>query len=347
MNPTTILQAAAHFGEGQPGIEPLGQGLIHHTYKVSYPAGKNIVLQCLNRTVFPHPEDILYNYRQVYGFLQQQPGAMKVPALIATRDDHDYHTDDAGNYWRATSFIHDAYSPALPGSAAEAYAAARCFAAFTGTLTGLAAEGLKTIIPGFHHLRQRYRQFEDTVRSAHISRLLKSTHVISELRDRTGLVDFYDSIVANPASYPLRIMHHDAKISNILFNKTTKAVLCPVDLDTVMPGHYFSDLGDMIRSMACTEDENSTAWENIGVNKAFYDTIVNGYMEGIAGHLTEAEGENIHKCGLLVTYMQCLRYVTDFLENDVYYKTTYPEQNLNRALNQLILLEKLEELHPG
>jgi hypothetical protein len=114
----------------------------------------------------------------------------------------------------------------------------------------------------------------------------------------------------------------------------------------MMPGYYFSDLGDMVRSMACTEDENSTAWELIGVQKNYYDTITREYQAGM-GTLTEAEKKNIHKAGRLITYMQCLRYVTDFLENDVYYKTDYPEQNLNRALNQLILLEKLEEVAGG
>jgi len=140
----------------------------------------------------------------------------------------------------------------------------------------------------------------------------------------------------------LCLKYSSRQISNILFDRSTNAVICPVDLDTVMPGYYISDLGDMIRSMACTEDENSTAWENIAVNKEYYDTIIGGYLAGMGSRLTTAEQKNIHKAGLMLSFMQCLRYVTDFLQDDVYYKTTYPEQNLNRALNQLILLEKLE-----
>ena len=344
MDTTTIQQAAAQFGDGAPHIEQLGQGLIHRTYKVSYPNGNAIILQCLNKTVFPHPEDIIFNYRRVYDFLEKQAEGMKVPSLVTTKNGKDFYTDEAGHCWRATQFIDGSFAPALPENAKEVYAAAHCFAAFTRALTDLPAVELKAIIPGFHDLSLRYRQFEDTVRSAHITRLLKATHVISELRNRTGLVRFYETMVAHPADYPTRIMHHDAKTSNILFNKSTKAVVCPVDLDTVMPGFYISDLGDMIRSMACTEDENSTAWETIDINKDYYDTIISAWIAGMGKSLTAAERQNIHKPGLLLTYMQCLRYTTDFLQNDVYYKTDYPEQNLNRALNQLILLEKLEEV---
>jgi Ser/Thr protein kinase RdoA (MazF antagonist) len=173
-------------------------------------------------------------------------------------------------------------------------------------------------------------------------RLMRATHVIAELRQRKYLVDFYASIKNNP-EYPVRLMHHDCKIGNILFDVDTREVICPIDLDTIMPGKYFSDLGDMIRTMACTVDENSREWENIDVKPEFYNAIVEGYLQGIGTELTAAEKENIHKSGLLMTYMQTLRFVTDFLQGDVYYRTTYPEQNLNRALNQLVLLEKLED----
>jgi hypothetical protein len=173
-------------------------------------------------------------------------------------------------------------------------------------------------------------------------RLLRSTHVISELRERGKLVDFFTQL-SNESAYPTRVMHHDCKISNILFNKDTKEVLCPVDLDTVMPGKYFSDIGDMIRSMTCTVDENSTEWEKISIRSDYYQAIISGYMDGIGNNFTEKEKEDIHYAGLMMIYMQSLRFVTDFLNNDIYYKTNFPEQNLNRALNQLILLEHLED----
>ena len=107
---------------------------------------------------------------------------------------------------------------------------------------------------------------------------------------------------------------------------------------------FRSDIGDLIRTMACTEDENSVKWELIGIRKDLYRDIIEGYVSGIGKAFTESELQHIHHSGLLMIYMQCTRFLTDFLNNDIYYRTTYPEQNLNRALNQLILLEQLESV---
>ena len=140
-----------------------------------------------------------------------------------------------------------------------------------------------------------------------------------------------------------RVMHHDAKISNILFSEETGQVICPVDFDTCMPGYFFSDLGDMIRSMACSEGENNTNYSEINIRKDFYEAILDGYMEVMQELLTDAEKKHIHYSGLLMIYMQALRFITDYLNGDLYYRTDYPEQNFDRAMNQLTLLQRLEE----
>ena len=342
MKESIIEKAAVQFGKGTPTSKPLGNGLINRTYKVDFIETPPIVLQCINQTTFPQPENIINNYRLIQDY-SIKTGGSRISELLKTKNDKYYWIDPEGNFWRATAFIGNSYASAIPGNAAEVFTAAKSFASFTQSLRGLQADQLEIIIPNFHNLAFRYNQFEETVKTAHISRLLKSTHVISEIRDRTALVDFYQEVESNEADYPTRIMHHDCKISNILFDTRTREPICPVDLDTVMPGKYFSDIGDMIRTMTCTEEENSTAWELIDVKPDYYNAIIHGYMEGMGKDLTDAEKKNIHQSGLLLTYMQCLRFVTDFLNNDIYYKTTYPEQNLNRALNQLILLEKLEE----
>ena len=346
MNASIIQKAAVQFGKGLPEIQSLGNGLIHRTYKVHFPGGDTIVLQRINQTIFKQPENIIQNYLFIQNHLLQHGTGITVPALHATNHGRPFWTDEEGNLWRATTFIANTYTPVLPANSSEVTNAAKSFATFTNALNGLNKEALNQIIPGFHDLNLRYNQFEAAVKAAHINRLLKSTHIISEMRDRQPMVNLYNNMVASPSDYPVRIMHHDCKISNILFDATTKQPVCPVDLDTVMPGLYFSDLGDMIRTMACTEDENSSAWEEIDVRKDYYGAIINGYLQGMGNNFTAAEKKHIHQAGLFLTFMQCLRYVTDFLNNDVYYQTTYPEQNLNRALNQLILLEKLEE-HVG
>ena len=120
-------------------------------------------------------------------------------------------------------------------------------------------------------------------------------------------------------------------------------MICPVDFDTVMPGYYFSDLGDMIRSMVCGCDENSTVFVSIRVRKGFYETIVSGYLDVMKKYFTDSEKKYIHYARLLMIYMQALRFMADYLNGDIYYRIEYPEQNFDRAKNQLSLLQKLDE----
>jgi hypothetical protein len=341
MNEAQIREAAAHFGKHVTSIVPLTQGLIHHTYKAEFAEERPIVLQCINRGTFAYPENIIYNYLLLSEYLDNG-GKTHIPSMVAADNGEWFWIDAANNFWRATEFENNSSILLHPQTPQDAKLAAFCFGKFASDLAQFDASKFKVIIPDFHDLSLRYNQFEAALNSADIRRLLKATHVIAELRQRTHLVQFYTSIKEDPA-FKIRIMHHDCKMSNILLDAKTKKVIGPIDLDTVMPGYYFSDIGDLIRSMAGTVDENSTKWEEIAIRKDFYEAIIKGYIEGTGSAFTKAECDNIHKAGLIMIFMQCLRFVTDFLNNDIYYNTTYPEQNLNRALNQLLLLERLEE----
>ncbi|HYE53219.1 MAG TPA: aminoglycoside phosphotransferase family protein [Chitinophagaceae bacterium] len=334
-----LQQVAAGFGLQHANVQPLGKGLIHFTYKAA-DGNQTLVLQQINTKVFADPRALIENYLVVYEHLKQN-GQVKVPAPIPAVTGEWLWSDHANTYWRATEYIPDSYSPDATENAGAAYTTAKSFGRFTSSLSGLDTLQLQVLLANFHDLSYRYHQFEDVVATTQGLRLMRATHVIAELRQRKYLVDFYDSIKNNTA-FPMRLMHHDCKIGNILFDANTGEVICPIDLDTIMPGKYFSDLGDMIRTMACTVDENSREWEIIDIRSDFYDAIVQGYLDGIGNELTPEEKINLHQSGLLMIFMQTLRFVTDFLQGDVYYRTSYPEQNLNRALNQLILLEKLE-----
>ena len=341
MNDSIVQKAASQFGAGEPRIEPFGNGLINQTYKISFTDGTTLLLQCINPATFSQPENIIHNYQLITHELLSK-GNNTVPPLVTTRKGKYFWIDETENFWRATGFIENSYADSIPASAAKVYLAAKCFATFSASLFQLNPDKFEVIIPQFHDLSYRYEQFETAVKAAGINRLLKATHVISSLRERHSLVGYYQSVVNNPEDYPVRIMHHDCKISNILFDKLTNHVICPVDLDTVMPGRFYSDIGDMVRTMACSREENSTEWENIDIVPDYYHAIIDGYIDGSGNTLTRTEKAHLHYAGQMLIYMQCLRFVTDFLNNDIYYKTIYPEQNLNRALNQLILLEKLE-----
>jgi Phosphotransferase enzyme family len=336
----SVKKIAQEFGLDSPSIEPIGSGIIHHTFKAET-EDQSIVLQQINTNVFTKPEALIDNYLLVHRYLQDT-GRIRIPEPVESLSGDWLVRDEEGSYWRATEFIRNTYSPDSAHDSKAAYTTAACFGSFTKSLQGINISQLDVVIADFHDLSFRSQQFEDAILKAELFKAMRATHVIAELRQRKYLVDFYHSIKNNP-SFPLRLMHHDCKIGNILFDRTTHEVICPIDLDTIMPGKYFSDLGDMVRTMACTENEESRKWELIDIRKEFYNAIINGYLNGIGDVFTPEEKEQIHKSGLMMIYMQAIRFITDFLEGDRYYKTTYPEQNLNRALNQLILLEKLEE----
>jgi hypothetical protein len=344
LNRSLVEKVATIFsGTDRNNLEPLGHGLIHQTYKVSNDKiHEAFVLQAINQQVFQRPEDIVQNYQVIYQFLKDAGNTIQIPAPKFSKSGQPYWIDEEKNFWRALEFIPRSYSPQKAETEKAAEEVADVFASFTSALVGLEMSRLKEIIPGFHNLEQRFIHFESAISLGQMDRLLKSTHLIAEFRNRKPLVEFYQSTKTSK-DFPDRVMHHDCKISNILFDQQTSQVICPVDLDTVMPGKFFSDLGDMIRTMACTEDENSVQWEKIRIDESYYKAIVTGYLNRTGSILTQVERDHIHYSGLILIFMQGLRFLSDYLRGDIYYKIEYPEQNLNRALNQLILLEKLED----
>jgi len=321
-------------------IESFSEGLIHHTYKVLSASTHALIIQAINTHVFQQPEIIISNYRVLYEYLLNQQ--FIIPAPIACTNGDWLLRDDNGVAWRAQQFIENSYSEKSV-TPEKAFQTSRSFAQFAHALADLNPDFIQETIIHFHDLRFRYHQLQEAIQQASAERLTQAKNEINEILSKKSLIQFYDSIIMDD-QFKKRIMHHDAKLTNILFNRETHLAICPVDLDTTMPGYYFSDLGDMMRSMITSVDENSTAWDGLTVNKQIYEAILNGYRSGIGNAFTAKENEHLHHAGLLVIFMQAIRFLTDFLSNDRYYKISYPEQNLNRAKNQLILLEKLEFL---
>jgi Ser/Thr protein kinase RdoA (MazF antagonist) len=341
MMQTLGRDVAEAFGEGVVSATRLGEGLIHQTFRVDYAGGKSLVLQGINNKVFTSPKKLIDNYFVLHEHLSKKGKGEIIPPPVLTIRNKRFFEDVDKVYWRAVEFT--------PGrllrhaeNAENTFTAAHGYAHFTRLLESIDPSRLAVALPGFHDLSARYEQFEASIAKAQLFRLLRATHVISELRSQYHLVQLYTHIMNSP-DFPVRLLHHDCKLSNLLFSNDLAQAQTVLDLDTVMPGKFFSDLGDMVRTMACTEDENSTQWELIDVDAAAYKAVLKGYSAGLDDTLTQAEKDNIDFAGQIMIYMQCLRFVTDFLNNDVYYQTTYPEQNLNRALNQLILLEKLQQ----
>ena len=344
-NPNTdkhLMEAVHSFGfeESNSTVESISAGFINSTFKVSNKS-RTIILQKLNGNVFPKPEDIVHNYIQVYNYLNGKK-EFKIPEPIKTIDKKNCFVDNEKNIWRATQFIHATFSPETARDEKDVAAAAYCFGSFTNGLAGLDVSELKVIIPQFHDLAFRYDQFSEALENNFSKRKENARIEIEELIKRKKLVDFYTELISN-SNYKLRVMHHDAKLSNILFDRNTEKVVCPVDLDTTQSGYFFSDIGDMIRSMTCNLSENSVDFSAIKINEDFYKEIIKGYMYAMRDEFTYEEKINIHYSGLLMIYMQALRYMADHLNGDIYYRITYPEQNFDRTKNQLTLLKRLEE----
>lgn len=334
-----VVFAAEHFGFYAPFFEVLTDGLIHKTYKVTV-NNKSAILQQVNTHVFKDPEQVDNNYQLISNYLIKSH-SLKIPTALKTTEGKNTWIDREGFCWRAFEYIENTYTESLPAKPEKIFSAAKCYGEFTRALSGLDNNQLKPAIPAFHDLTNRYNQLKLAVEKANPQRLLVSKELLKKIEQQKHLVNFYKSFKGNP-DFKLRVMHHDTKLSNILFDRTTQQAVCPIDLDTTMAGYFFSDVGDMIRSMVSTHDENERS-DSVTINGKIYQAILSGYQAGIGDSFTQAENTRIHHTGLMMLYMQGIRFLTDYLSNDVYYRIDYPEQNFNRALNQLTVLEKLED----
>lgn len=344
------LAASANYSGEDVTIVPLAGGLINRTYKVTIrPNGFQYILQQINKKIFLEPQKLLENYKLIWGFWSNEhpqwiPFPVTVPEPMRFANDGNYlFWDTQGECWRLMEFMPNTTSLLHPVNPAQAKKIARTFACATAGFEYYPLEAFHTTIPGFHDLALRYGQFKESLHVRNFERLHKAAQLINELKKRERYVSFYE-IITSSDEFEKRLMHHDAKISNILFDdEEENKIISLVDFDTCMPGYFFSDLGDMIRSMAFSEDENSVNANDIFICKDYYEAIAEGYLEVMNEYLTDPERKYIHSSGLLMIYMQALRFLTDYLNGDIYYRTIYAEQNFDRAMNQLLLLQKLEE----
>lgn len=322
-------------------VEPLPGGLINHSYKISNKlSGDSFLLQQINKNVFTDPVLVQSNYQKIWEHLSEEGGNSLIPEPKYFPGESPLFCDSHDEYWRVFEFIDNGQSLGNTENILQVRSVANTFASLTSSFNGTDIQELGITIPDFHNLSARYKQFERSIHHHQFERLQKASMLIDELRKRDRYTNMYD-VFTESDEFPKRIMHHDAKIGNVLFDEHSGDAICLVDLDTCMPGHFFSDIGDMIRSMAVTVNEDSPA-ENIDIRKEFYDAIIAGYLDVMEHQLTTAEKKYIHYSGILMIYMQALRFITDYLNGDQYYQTTYSEQNLDRAKNQLLLLQKLE-----
>ena len=326
------------FSENSCTIQPLGNGLINTTWLIKT-AGQDHVLQRINQNIFKTPGDIAFNIRSISGYLKQHhPGYLFAAPLQTPGGDELVKTEEG--YFRMFPFIEGSHTINVVENPLQAYEAAKQFGRFTKLLSGFNASILKITLPDFHDLFLRYHQFEKALQGGNSKRVEQSVELISLIRQHKNIVDEFEFC---KTKLQTRCTHHDTKISNVLFDEKDKG-LCVIDLDTVMPGYFISDVGDMMRTYLSPVSEEEKDFSKIRIRKEFYDAIVNGYSSEMGEELSETEQKYFNFAGVFMIYMQALRFLTDHINDDFYYGASYEGHNFIRAGNQITLLQRLMEL---
>jgi Ser/Thr protein kinase RdoA (MazF antagonist) len=332
--------AAYGFEEETARLEAFGSGLINHTWKVTVPEGQYI-LQKLNHAVFKRPDCIAQNIRLVAAYLQQlYPDYRFVSPLVSGNGSDMIYLKGEG-YFRMFPFVADSQSKEIVETPDQAFEAAVQFGRFTRLLSGFDVNQLEVTIPHFHDLELRYQQFLASLENGNPQRLAESDELIKTLNGYADIAAEYSKIKVNP-EFKLRVTHHDTKISNVLFDAKGKGI-CVIDLDTIMPGYFISDVGDMMRTYLSPVSEEEKNVDKIEIRDDFYKAIMQGYGNQMKDELTAAEKQSFFYAGKFMIYMQALRFLADHLNDDVYYGVKYPGHNFIRAKNQTVLLQRLLE----
>lgn len=321
-------------------IQSFGSGLIHNTWKIN-DQPKEYILQRINHEVFKDPLFIADNITGIASWLEKNHPEYFFVAPLKTKDEESIVHIPGEGYFRLFPFVKDSHTHDTAQTPQQAFEAARQFGSFTRVLNIFPVENLKTTLPDFHNLSYRYSQFEEAVRSGNHSRIAESEKIIKYLYSHNDILSTYQKIISDK-NFKLRVTHHDTKINNVLFDENEKGI-CVIDLDTVMPGYFISDVGDMMRTYLSPVSEEEKNFDKISVRENFFYAIARGYLEEMGKELSQAEIDHFVYSGLFMTYMQALRFLTDHLNNDTYYGASYPGHNHIRAMNQVTLLQRLLE----
>jgi len=341
-----LLPGELHTVQRQEG------GHINDSFKIVAGVGldeRAYLLQRLNPAVFSDPLSVMDNIRIVSAHLtgavaRRGLGApeRRVPQLVATRDGRGYVEDANGGVWRLFRFIEHARSVQQAESPAQAREAGRAFGRFQALLADLDRPLVETI-PGFHDTRARFDALERAVAADGAGRLASAAQEVGAILSRREEAEQLERL-REAGRLPVRVVHNDAKIANVLFDEKTGEALCVVDLDTVMPGIALHDLGDLVRSTAADAPEDEPDVRRVRVRAPFVAAVTEGYLQEAGEFLVPAERDHLHLAGPVIILEQAARFLTDYLEGDRYYPVSRPWQNLDRARTQYAIYEGVTAL---
>ena len=341
------------FGTQCSYVKPFGEGHINETYAVYMPGadGTDVplyVLQRININVFKNPDQVMDNIFGVTEYLRnvirEEGGDLDRETLsyIKTKSGETYFEDADGQPWRCLHYVPNSVCYQMVERPEQFYQSALSFGHFLKQLGDYPAESLYETIPKFHDTAKRFRDFEDAQRKDVKNRARQCREEIDFVLSRKDDCDVLIKQLEE-GKLPLRVTHNDTKLNNILFDKDTDEGLCIIDLDTIMPGLAANDFGDSIRFGASTAEEDEKDLDKVHFDIDLYDIYVKGYLEMAKDVLTPAEIESLPWGARLMTLECGMRFLADFLQGDVYFKTAYPEHNLVRARTQFRLVKEMEE----
>ncbi len=324
---------------------PYGSGHINDTFcAVFHHSGvpARFILQRINRNIFKNPAALMENIQRVTLHLAarvagQPDCGRRALTLIPARDGRSWLVDEAGEHWRAYRFIENARTYDAVESTAQAFQAAKAFGNFQKLLADLPAPRLHDTIPDFHHTPKRFMALERAIAADKVGRALLAKPEIEFALARKsiagGLLD---------ANLPERVTHNDTKFNNVLLDDATGEAICVIDLDTVMPGLALYDFGDMVRTATSPAMEDEQDLSKVAMQLPMFEALVRGYLSSVGGFLTKDERQLLAFSGKLITFQQGVRFLTDHLAGDTYFKVHRQGHNLDRCRTQFKLVESIE-----
>ena len=332
-----IEQAAYAFRiKGQPvSCIGFGHGHINHTLKITTDIGNEYILQKINKYVFKDPVKVMANASAVTDHICRKIDDPRLALhFIPTVNGKYYHRDAEGEFWKMCEFVHG-FCLDTPETEQDFYESALAFGRFQQLLTDFPADQLYETIPNFHNTPDRFRQLKESIASDNVGR---AAGVKAEIDYALSLEEKGSVLqrMLEAGQLPLRVTHNDTKLNNVMLDRDTRKALCVLDLDTVMPGLSVHDFGDSIRFGAATAAEDEPDASKMKLDLHLFEVYTKGFLE-VATALTDAEIDMLPMGAFTMTLEVGIRFLKDYLDGDIYFKTQYPEHNLIRARTQLAL----------
>ncbi|MGN0406573.1 MAG: phosphotransferase enzyme family protein [Bariatricus sp.] len=330
---------------------PYGSGHINDTYLLTFEIAEmgtiKVILQRMNKNIFTKPVELMENILNVTSYLRKKiienggDPDRETLNVIRTVDNMPYFVDSEGEYWRSYKFITDATSYDQVESPADFYQSAVAFGNFQRLLAEYPAETLHETIEGFHDTKARFQVFKKAVEDDVCGRAASVQKEIQFVLEHEHLANVFADLLEKK-EIPLRVTHNDTKLNNIMIDNKTRKGICVIDLDTVMPGLAMNDFGDSIRFGASTAAEDEQDLSKVSCDMELFDLYAKGFIEGCGGKLTEKEIDLMPTGAMVMTFECGMRFLTDYLQGDTYFKIHREHHNLDRCRTQFTLVKDME-----